>query len=112
MRIRPWTEKEIKKLEIIYTSGKTFEEIVDALPNRSPNAIRQKASRMGIRRPTLSAPHLNSNNVLQFSDNIGGSNFIIKCSECGNWMVANLDGIEEGKTIVCKKCSSICRYVS
>ena len=40
-----WTGEELEKLKALYTSDASFEEVVDELPLRSPNAIRLKASR-------------------------------------------------------------------
>jgi hypothetical protein len=47
-----WSQEELKKLRELYPrSDKTIEEIVSQLPGRTQNAIRLKASRLGLIRP-------------------------------------------------------------
>lgn len=112
-RQRLWTEKEIKKLELLYPSGRAFEEIVDAFPKRSANAIRQKASRLGLRRPTISPSLFNSQNVLSCSDENGeAEEYLFKCSGCGSWIHVNLYDEDEGQIIVCRQCHTIYRHVA
>ena len=112
-RQRLWTEEEIKKLEILYISGKAFEEIVDALPKRSANAIRQKASRLGLRRPAISSSLFNSQKVLRCSDGNGeAEEYLFKCSGCGSWVHVNLYDEDEDRIIVCRQCHTIYKYVA
>jgi len=47
-----WTTQETQLLRDLYPSTNyILEEIRKKLPNRTPNAIRLKASRLGLRRP-------------------------------------------------------------
>jgi hypothetical protein len=47
-----WSQEELKKLKELYPRpDKTIEEIVSQLPGRTQNAIRLKASRLGLTRP-------------------------------------------------------------
>ncbi|UCH57046.1 MAG: hypothetical protein JSV18_06835 [Candidatus Bathyarchaeota archaeon] len=113
LRRSAWTKEETERLKLLYISGRSFEEIKRELPNRSSNAIRLKASRLGLRRPTISTPFLVTQNVLRFSDGDGNSDLLFKCSGCGSWMHVDVEDDEaEVQTIVCRQCQSICRYVA
>ena len=98
-------------LRFMYLAGTSFEEIGEAFPERSPNAIRLKASRLGLKRPPISSSILESPNVLRFSDGNGDSGFFFRCSGCGSWTHAQLDD-DEVNTVVCRECSTVCRYVA
>jgi hypothetical protein len=51
-RENDWSQEELKKLGELYPcNDKTIEEIVSQLPGRTQNAIRLKASRLGLNRP-------------------------------------------------------------
>jgi hypothetical protein len=57
MNFKGWTANEEEKLERLYPDPHiTFEEITKALPGRSPNAIRLRANRLGLKRPVLEVP--------------------------------------------------------
>lgn len=109
---RLWTEEEVGKLQLLYTSGTAFEEIARALPKRSANAIRQKASRLGLKRPTVSHLLLESQPVLRCSNGDGGDEYLFKCSSCGSWIHVNVREEEDDRTIICPQCSTICKYVA
>lgn len=110
-RKRLWTEEEIKKLELLYISEGTFEEIVSAFPKRSANAIRQKASRLGLRRPTISPSLFNSQTVLRCSNgNEEAEEYLFKCSGCGSWV--HMNSYDENRVIVCRQCQTIYKYVA
>ena len=52
-------------LRFMYLAGTSFDEIGEAFPERSPNAIRLKASRLGLKRPsTVSYTHLTLPTIL------------------------------------------------
>jgi hypothetical protein len=107
-----WTEDETKKLRFLYISGTSFDEIENEFPARSSNAIRQKASRLGLRRPPMFASMSSFQNVLRISDGVGGlEDFLFKCGECGSWIHANLNGETDNRTIVCRQCQTVLRYV-
>lgn len=112
-RSRPWSEEEEERLRLLYPSGRAFEEVAKAFPRRSANAIRQKASRLGLRRITFAHTILDTQTVLRCSNGDGGDEeYLFKCVECGNWMHVNLPDDAENKTIVCSQCRSVCKYVS
>jgi hypothetical protein len=108
-----WTEEETKRLRLLYVSGTSFDEIEDEFPTRSSNAIRQKASRLGLRRPTLRASMNSSQNVLRISGGNGElEDFLFRCGGCGSWIHANLNGEADDRTIVCRQCQTVLRYVA
>ena len=98
-------------LRFMYLAGTSFEEIGEAFPERSPNAIRLKASRLGLKRPPISSSILESPNVLRFSDWNGDSGFFFRCSGCGSWTHAQMED-DEVHTVECRECSTVCRYVA
>ena len=51
--VREWSDEEVSRLVRLYTSNMPFDEIVLEFPSRTSNAIRLKASRMKLKRPTL-----------------------------------------------------------
>lgn len=108
----PWTAEETRRLRFLYVSGTSFEDIEKELPARSSNAIRQKASRLGLRRPMMTSSMNSSQNILRISDSNGGlEDFLFKCYSCGSWIHANLNDEEKDRTIVCRKCKTVLRYV-
>ncbi len=107
----PWLEAEERMLRFMYLSGTSFDEIGEAFPERSPNAIRLKASRLGLKRPPISSSVLESSNVLRFSDGNGDSGFFFRCSDCGSWTHAKMDE-DEFHTVECRECNTVCRYVA
>jgi len=108
-----WTEEETEKLRSMYISGSSFEEIEYEFSARSSNAIRQKASRLGLRRHATLASINSFQNVLRISDGNGGvEDLIFRCSGCGSWIHANLNGGADDKTIVCRQCQTILRYAA
>jgi DNA-directed RNA polymerase subunit RPC12/RpoP len=112
-RSRPWTEEEEKRLRLLYPSGRAFEEVARAFPRRSVNAVRQKASRLGLSRPTIARSILDTQGFLRCSNGDGGEEeYLFKCVECGNWIHVNLPDDAEDRTIVCSKCKAVCRFVA
>jgi DNA-directed RNA polymerase subunit RPC12/RpoP len=110
---RQWTEEEVTQLRRLYVSETTFEEIQGNFPRRSKDAIRQKASRLGLKRPILSHSLIDSRPVLKgFNGDGGKEEYLFKCSECGSWIHMNMDDDINERMIVCTQCSSVCKYVS
>ena len=99
-------------LRFMYIAGTSFDEIGQAFPERSPNAIRLKASRLGLKRPSTSSSILKSPNVLRFSDGNGDSGFLLKCSGCGSWTHTQIGDEDDVHTVECRECSTVCRYVA
>ena len=107
----PWSQVEKQILRFMYLAGTSFDEIGEAFPERSSNAIRLKASRLGLKRPAISSSILESPNVLRFSDGNGDSGFFFRCSGCGSWTHAQIDD-DEDHTVKCRECSTVCRYIA
>ena len=108
-----WTEDEVGKLRSIYPSDRAFEEIVKAFPNRTPNAIRLKASRLGLKRPTIPSSVCQSHTVLLCSEGGGKFNgYLFRCGDCGSWIQVNREeGVANGGLVVCGTCGSKCYLV-
>jgi hypothetical protein len=110
---RFWTDEEMDMLRVLYISGRSFDEINAAFPERSANAIRQKASRLGVKRPVVSNSLCESKSVLRCSNGKGGDDvFLFKCGDCGNWIHVDTSDQHENQTVVCSQCKSVCRYVA
>lgn len=109
-----WTEEEVWKLKRLYPSEISFEEIVKAFPSRTANAIRQKASRLDLKRPTIPSSFCRSSTILLCSEGDGASNgYLFRCSECGSWIRVNEDEELDGRsTVVCGRCSSTCYLIA
>lgn len=112
-RSRPWTEEEEERLRLLYPSGRAFEEVARAFPRRSVNAVRQKASRLGLKRPTIARSILVNQGFLRCSNGDGGEEeYLFKCVECGNWIHVDMpDGVDD-RTIICSECKAVFRYVA
>jgi hypothetical protein len=107
-RVREWSDEEVGRLVKLYTSSKPFDEILMEFPSRTSNAVRLKASRMGLRRPTLPLNLVFAERLRYRSlDEEDATGFIIKCSECGTWI--QVEGGGEGicRTIRCGECGAI-----
>jgi hypothetical protein len=96
---RLWTEEEVGRLKLLYTSGTAFEEIASSLPKRSA-------------RPPVSHLLLESQPVLRCSNGNGGDEYLFKCSGCGSWIHVNVREEDDDSTIICRQCSTICKYVA
>jgi hypothetical protein len=107
-----WSEGEEQTLRFMYLAGTSFDEIGQAFPERSSNAIRLKASRLGLKRPSISSSILDSPNVLKFSNGNGDSGFFFKCNGCGSWTHTQIEGDEEVHTVECHECSTVCKYIA
>jgi hypothetical protein len=107
-RVREWSDEEVNRLTNMYTSNKPFDEIVLEFPSRTSNAIRLKASRMGLKRPTLPVNLIHAERVRFHSLNGDGAmGYLIKCSECGSWIQAERIGEGICQTICCGECGAL-----
>jgi translation initiation factor 2 beta subunit (eIF-2beta)/eIF-5 len=106
VKLRLWSEKEIKRLRELYTSNQTFDEIIKKFPSRSENAIRLKASRLGLKRPIIS--NINQMNPLNYISISNGelSGHLLKCTNCGSWIKIYEKNNESVEVISCKKCGN------
>jgi len=107
VKIQEWTDEEVKLLRDLYTSNKTFEEIVERFPKRTENAIRLKASRLGIKRPILgNVIHVQP---LMYKSGKGDdlSGYLMKCKECGSWIQVDDDSRNRSTVISCNKCGNL-----
>jgi hypothetical protein len=101
-----WSKEEIKKLNSIYTSDKTFDEILIEFPDRTSNAIRLKASRLGLRRPTISTSMIQSDNILKCNVKEDSYGILLKCHECGSWIQIIDIQDDTANTVSCQECNS------
>ncbi|MFQ6052757.1 MAG: SANT/Myb-like DNA-binding domain-containing protein [Candidatus Bathyarchaeia archaeon] len=103
-----WEEEEIRKLKRLYPSERSFDEIVGEFPNRTPHAIRLKASRLGLRRPTVPRSEYLSSSILVCSEGNGEfKGYLIRCNECSRWIQVRNDGEADEGAIVCSNCGFI-----
>ncbi|HUS78577.1 MAG TPA: GcrA family cell cycle regulator [Patescibacteria group bacterium] len=107
-----WSEDEVVKLETLYKSGMSMDEIENALPHRSRNAIRQKASRLGLKRPISIRSVSSSQTVIRCSSSEEGEEYLFKCGECGGWIYVSLEEGSPDRTIECPQCRAVSRYVA
>lgn len=107
-RIREWTDEEVARLHELYGSNKTFEEIEVEFPMRTSNAIRLKASRLGIRRPLIPGNFIQTKPLLFRSGNVDGNDgFILKCNQCGSWIYVDKDIEKRASLLSCGHCGSM-----
>ncbi len=106
-RVKEWSDEEVSKLREVYVSNKTFEEIELEFPARTSNAIRLKASRLGLKRPLILG-NLIQAHPIQFKSNNGGEDgYLLKCKQCSTWIQMD-DNIERRASILsCGKCGSM-----
>ncbi len=111
VKVKEWTDEEVERLRELYTSNKTFDEIVDKFPLRTENAIRLKASRLGIKRPLIG-------DVIQVrpltfkSGSRGSTGYLLKCNECGSWIQVDQRTQLNTSVISCGKCGNLYQVLS
>jgi len=106
-----WTREEIGRLKRLYPSERSFEEIVKAFPHRTSNAVRLKASRLGLRRPTITVSACPSQTILICSEGGEHNGYLFRCSNCGSWIQVD-NRILDGGAITCRMCGSPCLLVT
>ncbi len=107
-RAQAWTDDEVDKLRKLYSSVMSFDEIDSEFPSRTSNAIRLKASRLGLRRPTLETQLIRAQKVtVQGIGDDAVKGYLLKCKECGAWIHAEkiMSGICQ--TIRCDECGAL-----
>jgi hypothetical protein len=100
-----WTKEEEGRLKRLYSTETEFEEIVQAIPSRTPNAIRMKASRLGLRRPISEMPS-QPTMLICVEGNGRSKGYILRCGDCGNWV-----HIKESRHGICGVCGSACQVI-
>jgi hypothetical protein len=105
MRQRGWTESEVDKLRSMYPSSASFHDLLDELPNRSPNSIRLMASRLGLKRPTI-LMGINKVSEKKTSATAGGG-ILVKCSQCGGWIGVSTEKASTSDVVICDHCGSV-----
>jgi hypothetical protein len=107
-RTRAWTDDEEEKLRELYSSTMSFDEITLEFPWRTSNALRLKASRLGLRRPTLETHLTRAQKVtIQSVGGDGVKGYLLKCRECGAWIHADkmMSGVSQ--TLSCDECGAL-----
>ena len=105
-----WAAEELEKLTTIYTSDASFEEVMRELSSRSPNAIRLKASRLGLKRPIL-PQRITQINSLILSGDGGLRGYVFRCSECGGLVHVDEEELEEMGLVRCGSCGALSHFV-
>ena len=108
---KSWTNNEISMLKQLYIEDTAFDEIRNAFPTRTANAIRQKASRLGLRRPVIKSSLIDSQSTIRGSANGDDEVYLFKCIDCGNWIQVNISNNTENHTILCPQCFSVSKYI-
>ncbi|MEM2893502.1 MAG: hypothetical protein QW638_04600 [Candidatus Bathyarchaeia archaeon] len=103
MSRRRWTEEEINRLRAHYSSDVSIDSLSEALPGRTTQAIRQKASRLGLRREVPQPRYLHSP-ILVCRGEGDYEGLLIRCSNCGSWMRVDLRKGSSDEKIRCEGC--------
>ncbi len=82
---RRWSEEEVQRLRSLYPSEASINRVAESLPGRSLSAIRQMASRLGLRR-SLPRPLNPPPAILVCSSGGDSEEYVIRCPHCGSWM--------------------------
>ena len=106
VKIKEWTDEEVERLRELYTSNKTFDEISEKFPLRTDNAIRLKASRLGIKRPLIGEIIQVKPLSIKSGLNQMASGYLIKCKECGSWIQVEDDYRRNSAVVSCGKCGN------
>jgi predicted Zn finger-like uncharacterized protein len=112
VRIKEWTDEEIERLRQLYTSSKTFDEITEKFPSRTDNAIRLKASRLGLKRPLLGEIIQLKPLTYKSGRKDGSSGYLIKCKKCGSWIQVNEDTQGDFGIVSCGECGNYYQVLS
>jgi hypothetical protein len=106
-RINEWSDEEVNLLRDLYVSNKTFDEIELEFPARTGNAIRLKASRLGLRRPLIPG-NLIQARPLQFKSANGDEDgYLLRCKQCDTWVQVDEDIERRASILSCGKCGSM-----
>ncbi|MFH1179309.1 MAG: MJ0042-type zinc finger domain-containing protein [Candidatus Bathyarchaeota archaeon] len=112
VKIKEWTDEEVESLRELYISNKTFDEISEKFPLRTDNAIRLKASRLGIKRPFIGEVIQIKPLAYRSGNNGGSSGYLIKCKECGSWIQVDEDSPRNTSVVSCGKCGNFYQVLS
>jgi hypothetical protein len=100
-----WSEEEVQLLKELYPSKMTVDEMVVFFPKRTINALRLKASRLGIKRPYFKS-------MVQFhpikyisNGKKKSSGYLFKCGGCSSWIQFDDRNKTDSSFITCTKCS-------
>ncbi len=107
VKVKEWTDEEVELLRDLYTSNKTFDEIVERFPRRTENAIRLKASRLGIKRPLIGNVIHVKPLMYKSGGNGGTSGYLMKCKECGSWIQVDDNSRNRSTVLSCGKCGNL-----
>jgi uncharacterized Zn finger protein len=111
VKIKEWTDEEVERLRELYTSNKTFDEITEKFPSRTDNAIRLKASRLGIKRPFIGEIIQVKPLSIKMGNNEMASGYLIKCKECGSWIQVD-DEYQRSAIVSCGKCGNFYQVIN
>ena len=107
VKVKEWTDEEVERLRELYTSNKTFDEIVDKFPLRTENAIRLKASRLGIKRPLIGDVIQVKPLTFKSINSRDSQGYLLKCKECGSWIQVDQRTQNSSSVLSCGKCGNL-----
>ena len=107
VKVKEWTDEEVERLRELYTSNKTFDEIADMFPLRTENAIRLKASRLGIKRPYIGDVIQVKPLTFKSLSSRESQEYLLKCNDCGSWMQIDRTSQNSASVISCGTCGNL-----
>lgn len=110
-KVKEWTDEEVERLRELYVSNKTFDEIVEKFPFRTENAIRLKASRLGIKRPYIGDVIQVKPLTFKSTTRAESSGYLLKCKGCGSWIQVDQRSQSSSSVFSCGKCSNLYQVI-
>jgi hypothetical protein len=110
-RAKEWSDNEIERLKKLYPSKRDFDEVLDAFPERTINAIRVKASRLGLRRPLPPGNIHPADSLMVTRDKRNGEKgYLFRCGNCNTWIKVGEERVEKMQPVICEKCGTLCYF--
>ena len=106
VKIQEWTDEEVERLKELYVSNRTFDEIAEKFPSRTDNAIRLKASRLGLKRSLIWDVIQIKPLTYKSGNKERSSGYLMKCKTCGSWIQVNADTYGNTGVVSCGKCGN------
>lgn len=106
MSRRRWSEEEINRLRSLYVTEVSTDLLSQAFPGRTLQAIRQKASRLGLRRMASQLESPSSPILLCRREGVSEA-LLLRCSNCRSWIRVDIKRASKDEKIICGSCGHI-----